>query len=253
MTPIQDSRADLVQSTQLPSLPGLAERIRAALRSPEVGAGAERIRHDAQERGLVSDWEGSPEKVDTFARLVIAAQSILGPGSTLETGVCKGGTSALLIACAPQEAFHIAIDPFGLPSQSYANRAKYGRWRQVRDTLFALTQLGRESGVTVLPYVMSSQAFIGANLLQHEGPIRIVHLDGDHSADAVTQELRYFRSRVTSPALFILDDHDAHFPGVEEGLQRAGQGLISVLHERYDFPGYGEAGFSAWLHLSHHE
>jgi hypothetical protein len=64
----------------------------------------------------------------------------------------------------------------------------------------------------------------------------------------VAQELAYFRSRVANPALFILDDHDGHFPGVEEGWRRAGQGLVPVLHERYDFPGYGEAGFSAWLH-----
>ncbi len=186
--------------------------------------------------------------MDAFARLVIAAQNVLGPGSTLETGVCKGGTSALLIATAPANAFHIAIDPFGLPSQSYANRTKYGRWAHVRETLAALMDLGTEREVTVLPYVMSSQTFVAGDLLQHDSMFRIVHLDGDHSADAVAQELRYFRGRIASPALFILDDHDAHFPGVEEGVQRAGQDLVRVLHERYDFPGYGEAGFSAWLH-----
>jgi hypothetical protein len=84
--------------------------------------------------------------------------------------------------------------------------------------------------------------------LQHEGTFRIVHLDGDHSADAVAEELNYFRNRIANPALIILDDHDEHFPGVEAGMQRAGQGLVRVLHERYAFPAYGEAGFSAWLH-----
>ena len=226
----------------------LVDRIRAAMQLPETHARAERSRCDARNRGLVSDWEASPEKMDAFARLVIAAQDTLGPGGTLETGVCRGGTSALLVGCAPAEAFHIAIDPFGLPSQSYANRRKYGRWPHVRAALAALAELGRERSVTVLPYVMSSQAFIAANLLQHEDPIRIVHLDGDHSADAVALELRYFRSKVASPALFILDDHDEHFPGVEQGLARAGEGLSRILHERYDFPGYGIAGFSAWLH-----
>jgi len=226
----------------------LADRIRAAMQLPETRARADRMRRDACSRGLVSDWEASPEKMDAFARLVTAAQATLGPGGTLETGVCRGGTSALLVSSAPAEAFHIAIDPFGLPSQSYANRTKYGRWPHVRATLAALADLGRERSVTVLPYVMSSQAFIAADLFQHEAPIRIVHLDGDHSADAVALELGYFRRKLAGPALFILDDHDEHFPGVEQGLARSGEGLARILHERYDFPGYGIAGFSAWLH-----
>ena len=231
----------------------LAERIRGAMQAPGTAALAGRLRGDAGRRGLVSDWEASPEKMDAFARLVLAAQETLGPGGTLETGVCRGGTSALLMSSAPPEAFHIAIDPFGLPSQSYANRAKYGRWPHVRATLAALADLGRERSVTVLPYVMSSQAFIAADLLQHENPIRIVHLDGDHAADAVALELHYFRSKVAGPAVFILDDHDEHFPGVEEGLACEGRGLVRILHERYDFPGYGIAGFSAWLHGASHE
>ena len=235
------------------STQSLVEQIRTTMQAPQTHADAQRMRRDAEQRGLVSDWQASPEKMDAFARLVIAAQVVLGPGGTLETGVCRGGTSALLIASAPPEAFHIAIDPFGLPSQSYANRAKYGRWQHVRAALDALTALGSKSAVTVLPYVMSSQVFIAADLLTHEGPIRIVHLDGDHSADAVAMELNYLRSRVAHPALFILDDHDEHFPGVEEGLAREGQGMVRVLHESYDFPGYGKAGFSAWLDGPHHE
>ena len=225
----------------------LVSRLHDVMRAPATRADAERMRCDTERRGLVSDWQASPEKMDAFARLVLAAQAVLGPGGTLETGVCRGGTSALLVACAPAEAFHIAIDPFGLPSQSYANRAKYGRWHHVRATLASLAVLGRERAVTVLPYVMSSQTFIAADLLTHEAPIRIVHLDGDHSAAAVAMELRYFRSRVAHPALFVLDDHDAHFPGVEEGLAQEGRGMLRILHERYDFPGYGLAGFSAWL------
>ena len=226
----------------------LVDQISSAMQRPETRARAEHVRRDAASRGLVSDWEASPDKMDAFARLVIAAQEKLGPGGTLETGVCRGGTSALLITSAPPEAFHIAIDPFGLPSQSYANRAKYGRWPHVRATLAALTELGRERSVTVLPYVMSSQAFIAADLLQHEHPIRIVHLDGDHTADAVALELRYFRNKLAGPAIFILDDHDDHFPGVDQALAREGRGMAPILHERYDFPGYGIAGFSAWLH-----
>lgn len=225
----------------------LADRLRAAMQTPAVRARADAIRRDAAARGLVSDWDAIPEKMDTFARLVLAAQEALGPGGTLETGVCRGGTSALLIGCAPQDAFHIAIDPFGLPSQSYANRMKYGRWHHVRATLAALAELGRDRSVTVLPYVMSSQAFVAADLLRHEGPIRIVHLDGDHSRDAVAMEIGYFRRRIGGPALFILDDHDDHFPGVAEGLAAAGAGMLPILHEHYDFPDYGKAGFSAWL------
>jgi hypothetical protein len=234
------------------SLRACAERIRAAMHAGGIGERARCLREDAAALGLVSDWEASPEKMDAFTRLVIAVQDTLGAGSTLETGVCRGGTSALLLGSAPEEAFHIAIDPFGLPSQSYANRAKYGRWRHVRATLAALTQLGRARAVTVLPYVMSSQAFIAADLLEHQASIRIVHLDGDHSADAVAAELAYFRARIAGPAVFILDDHDEHFPGVEQGLARAGAGMERVLHERYDFPGYGSAGFSAWLHGARH-
>lgn len=231
----------------------LVGRILAVMREPETIAQAERNRRDASSRGLVSDWEASPAKMDAFARLTIAAQAVLGPGGTLETGVCRGGTSALLIASAPAEAFHIAIDPYGLPSQSYANRVKYGRWRHVRETLAALVELGRSRAVTVLPYVMSSQAFIAADLLAGEARFRIVHLDGDHSSDAVGMELRYFRRRVPGPAIFIMDDHDDHFPGVERGMAAEGRGMTRILHEHYDFPDYGSAGFSAWLHAPGHE
>ena len=77
-----------------------------------------------------------------------------------------------------------------------------------------------------------------------------MHLDGDHSRAAVAEELRYFRKRIRGPALFILDDHDDHFPGVEEGLRDEGLKLVPVFRGLYDFPGtYGEAGFSAWLHV----
>jgi hypothetical protein len=66
--------------------------------------------------------------------------------------------------------------------------------------------------------------------------------------DAVVEELEYFRRRIAGPALFIMDDHDEHFPGVEEAMRDAGAGMAQVLHRYYDFPNYGVAGFSAWLH-----
>jgi hypothetical protein len=217
--------------------------------SPRTIAASMHWREHTAARGLVSDWDAISDKTDAFARLVLAAQSVLGPGSTIETGVCKGGTSALLVASAPLDAFHVAIDPFGLPTQSYRDRAKYGRWRHVRETIAALGALGKERGVTVLPYVMPSQGFIAGDLLTHETVFRVIHLDGDHSAAAVGLELEYFRRRVAGPALIILDDHDQHFPGVEEGLRCGGAGLVPVLHRNYEFPNYGNAGFSAWLHL----
>jgi hypothetical protein len=110
--------------------------------------------------------------------------------------------------------------------------------------------LGEQREVTYAHYMMSSADFIRADLLPHPFRFRIVHLDGAHSKEAVVEELTYFRKRLKGPALFILDDHDTNFPGVEEAINSpAGRGLVPVLHRCYSFP-YEDAlcGFSAWLH-----
>ena len=74
---------------------------------------------------------------------------------------------------------------------------------------------------------MASTEFIRADLLSHhQSSFRIVHLDGAHDKEAVVDELTYFRRRLPGPSLFILDDHDANFPGVGEAVNSpAGVGL----------------------------
>lgn len=224
----------------------LSQEIQTTMESPEVVAEATKRVAYCRSLGLASDWEGCP-KVEHFASLLIAAERILPAGGCIETGVYHGGTAGPLILSATSESFHVSIDPFGLPSQSYWAQ-DYGNWPVVRQTMSQLAQLAERQQVTFCHYLMDSVAFTRADHLQHPAPFRIVHLDGDHSHETVVTELQYFRRRIRGPALFILDDHDAHFPGVETALQTAGQGMHRVLHREYDFPNYGRAGFSAWLH-----
>ena len=118
--------------------------------------------------------------------------------------------------------------------------------------LARLAHLAKERSVTYCHYLMAAADFTRADLLQHPAYFRIVHLDGAHTKEAVMDELVYFRSKLGGPTLFILDDHDTHFPGVGEAVtSSAGTGLVPVLHRYYEFAKTIQpCGFSAWLHAS---
>ena len=243
----------------LPALESMADAILAAMDRSDIARLAELLLAETDRRGLISDWglspewdwEACPDKVRDFGRVILAAAQVLPPGGSIETGVFRGGTSGPLILCAPPDAFHVTIDPFGLPGQSYEDFEEYSYWPEARSTLLKLTALAHERNVTFCHYMMGAQSFIDADLLQHPGQFRIVHLDGDHSIRAVARELQYFRSKIRGPALFILDDHDDHFPGVQAGLDIAGAGLARVFHKLYPvYSGKAACGFSAWLHAS---
>ena len=234
-------------------LSDLATRILTAMSLPEVIARATQAIQLTRSLGLYSDWDSCAEKVLHFGALIEAAASLLPPGGSIETGLYRGGTSGPLILCAAAESFHISIDPFGLPSQSYeALKEEYGAWREARMVLARLARLAEERSVTYCHYLMGAADFTHADLLQHPGYFRIVHLDGAHTKEAVIDELIYFRSKLRGPALFILDDDDTHFPGVGEALtSSAGTGLVPVLHRYYAFAeAMQPCGFSAWLHAS---
>jgi len=225
--------------------PSLISDLRSALGSAEVAAVAERHLERAHSLGLRSDWEGCEKELD-FAKLAAAAAAVLPGGGAVETGVARGGTSAVLIqSCAPG-SFHVSVDPYGLPTQSYPNE-EYGDWEQARATLSRLNRLAEESGVTYNHYTADSRSFIRADLLRHPGRFTVVHLDGDHSRAVVETELEYFLARVPGPAVFVLDDHDKQNPGVGQGLKRFRGELAEIFHREYDFPPYGICGFSAWL------
>jgi hypothetical protein len=220
---------------------------------PAIVARASQAIQLTRSLGLYSDWDSCAEKVLDFGSLIEAAASLLPPGGSIETGVYRGGTSGPLILCAAAESFHISIDPFGLPSQSYeALKEEYGAWPEVRKVLARLALLAEERSVTYCHYLMAAADFIRANLLQQPGYFRIVHLDGAHTKEAVNEELVYFRSKLRGPTLFVLDDHDTHFPGVGEAVtSAAGTSLVPVLHRYYAFATMMQpCGFSAWLHAS---
>lgn len=225
-----------------------SDKIQLYSQSAAIGEKAASHLARAEEQGLISDWgRGFPKTFD-FARLIQAAADLLPAGGSIETGVFRGGSSGPLILCASTDSFHVTIDPFGLGSQHY-QIADYRDWGGVRTTLARLAVLAEEQNVTHCHYLTDSLSFIRADLLQHNAPFRIVHLDGDHSEHVVAEELSYFRSKIEGPALFILDDHDDNFPGVEAGLEVAGDGMVMVLHLFYDWPGCKfPCGFSAWLH-----
>jgi hypothetical protein len=228
----------------------LADRIRAAMESAEIRRQAEEARTRCKALGFESDWDAVPEKLDCFYRAIFASAAVLPPGGSIETGVFRGGTSGPLILSNPAESFHIGIDPFGLASQSYADLAEvYGQWKGARATLAKLSALGDQRDVTYCHYMMAASTFIACDLLEPRAQFRVVHLDGDHSEQAVIEELGYFRRRIRRPCLFVLDDHDSTYPGVEAGVQRAGQGMARLFHNLYDYPGFPtKLGFSAWVH-----
>lgn len=225
----------------------LLRKVMASFTSAEDQAEAEQHIALCKSLGLVSDWSAVPAKERDFARLVLAVRKHFPPGGTIETGVYRGGTSGLLLlTCAP-EAFHVTIDPYGLPTQSY-ELPEYVEWPTARATQRTLHQLAESRQVTYCHYLMGSQTFVSSDLLQHQGRFNIVHLDGDHSYAAVEAELEYFKRKLSGPTVFIMDDHDDHFPEVEQVLQRYAHDMTLLLHHLYDFPNYGQAGFSAWFY-----
>jgi hypothetical protein len=221
----------------------VVDALLAALEEPNVEGRAASALARARAAGLRSDWEGCAKELD-FGRLVFAARKVLGAGSSVETGVFEGGTSALLILSATPETFHVSVDPYGLPGQSYPLE-EYRRWESFRKTTRRLAELADDCGVTYAHYLTDSRSFVEADLLP-PASFNIVHLDGDHGYETVGAELSYFGRKLVPPVLFILDDHDDHYPGVGQALGDFPD-LERVFHRMYDFPNYGWAGFSAWV------
>lgn len=228
----------------------LAAQILAGMDDRQVQAQAEAALETSKALGFESDWDAVPEKLRAFRQAIFASAKVLPPGGSVETGVFRGGTSGPLILSNPPESFHIGIDPFGNAAQSYPELAEaYAQWKPVRRTLKRLTKLAQERDVTYLHYAMGSSRFAECDLLEVGQQVRVVHLDGDHGEPAVIDELTYFRRKIQRPCLFVLDDHDSTYPGVESGMQRAGQGMAKVFHRLYDYPGFPtKLGFSAWVH-----
>ena len=168
----------------------------------------------ARELELTSDWEGLPKEL-AFASLVVAARRAWPDGASVAVGVFRGGTSAILMLASRPGSFHVAVDPYGLPGQSYPI-PEYEDWATFRGTARRLFELADDCGITFCHYLMDSLTFVRGDLLQHPGTFNIVHLDGDHSYAVVKAELAYFTGKLASPTLYLLDDDDDddNYPGV---------------------------------------
>jgi hypothetical protein len=228
----------------------------AWLRRFELADGEEVFARLQDESLPASDWATySPEKIRDFTRSLIAAVRVMGgdrPVSSVETGVFAGGTSALIMRILgdvfPDRSVHVGIDPYFTLGQSYDEYADdYG----IDAYLAAMKDLGQLSGrirVPYVPFVMSSRTFIEKDLLPDGFDFRLFHLDGDHSEEAVLSELRYFASKVTDSAFFILDDIGEVFPGVLNGAHRFREespGFIELRRFDYTTRG-GDIGFGVY-------
>lgn len=222
------------------------DQLRAAFDAPDVVAEAEGHLARATELGTHSDWRGTDKELD-FARLAVAVHRILPAGGSIETGVLEGGTSAILIMACPRGQFHLSIDPYALLREEFWGDEDLA-WETARGALRRLHQLADERGVNYAHYLMTSQKFAQADLLDHPGRFNLVHLDGDHTFHGVTAELLYFTDRITEPVVFVMDDHDDGFPGVEQAMTAFAPEMTRVFHRKYERPPEGEVGFSAWLY-----
>lgn len=82
------------------------------------------------------------------------------------------------------------------------------------------THLGGDDGVTV---IRSDSTKLSAEDLLHAagGPMRIISVDGGHTADVVEHDLSLARDTLAAGGVIVLDDYfQEHLPGVSEGTNR---------------------------------
>lgn len=135
-----------------------------------------------------------------FDCIVAFADGALGEG--LEIGCYRGCSTVVLAQAARQRGFHrvTAIDLFtGTPG-----------WGQTFDTeADCRTRLQRFGVADLVQLVRADSA-----ALPWQQPLALLHVDGDHSHQAVRRDIERYLPHLVPGGIVVFDDYDAAHPGV---------------------------------------
>jgi hypothetical protein len=158
--------------------------------------------------------------LDPFSARVIAAladrqAAVGGPGALGEIGVHHGKLFIVLAIAAGAQERLFAIDVFGRQELN-VDRSGAGDLRRFQDNVRRWA--GREDVETL---VESSLAVSPERLLQRCGRVRLISIDGGHTAECAESDLRLAEAVSREDGVAVLDDYfSPSWPGVSTGAAR---------------------------------
>jgi predicted O-methyltransferase YrrM len=155
----------------------------------------------AVETYLAKDYETVVGMSSRFAaavvtRLMAIQQSLGVSGSVVEIGAFEGRFLIALALALETDQVAVGIDLFEWPNQEVLDRFKAN---------------GRRCGLPkgrMLPLKADSGALTEARVRDAAGyrPIRLVHVDGEHSRAALARDLQLSKALIADGGLIVLDD-----------------------------------------------
>ena len=140
-------------------------------------------------------------------------------GIFLEVGTRKGGT-ALFAMQEPKSRVIVSIDPYGnrpFPDMSGDTSVYTFGDEMYLDTMQQLFEYAKEYQKTFIPYKMTSQDYTknsfglwidGKESRNDEVKYSYVLLDGEHTNEAVLNEIEFFKPRMAKGGVLLVDNCD---------------------------------------------
>jgi len=209
-----------------PMLDAARRRVRQAARDPGWALRAANTRMQWQRwlgweppefralaRDVLSDIEGWRFRQD-LALLYLLARDVPGPGVTVEIGSFKGLASTALafgVRHGDHEPVH-TVDPHtgdrqDLEAKGAAELPSADAFRHNIDRAGVANE--------VVSYTMTSDALAAQ---WSAGAVRVLFVDGWHSYDAVSSDLRNWAPLLTPDGVVLIDDY-ANYPDVRRAVQ----------------------------------
>ena len=139
----------------------------------------------------------------------------------LEVGSWTGGSAKTISSLIDNSSCLICCDTFlGSEEHFISKEIAVPRFTNGRPALFEMfIKNTKDYADKILP--MQTTANVVCNVLQHFNiKLDFIYIDGDHSADAVEQDVRKFYTLLADGGVLLGDD--LFIGGVEEGLKRTG-------------------------------
>ena len=139
-------------------------------------------------------------------------------GSMMEIGVHHGRTLILLELLRRRDEYSLAIDLFEDMQDLNLDQSGSGNLQFFQDNLRRfLEDTGRVKILQGNSLALEKEKVV---TLLDQQPVRIIHIDGGHFKEIVSNDLQLSQSVLADGGIIIVDDYwHSGFPGVQEGVQ----------------------------------